>query len=109
MKKTAQGGHNVARGDLRQLEIGLQKIRTNIWMKRKLGVPITYDIQQVCATYVNLRKLSYQGEWTTFLLLLWSLRDYVIMVEYGHLKEPQRAVPAELWTGAGRLALSLIV
>ena len=95
--------------DLRQLEIELQKIRTNIWVERKLGVPITYNVREVCAAYENLRKLSYQGEWSTFLLLLGSLRDYVIMVEYGQLKEPQRALPAELWTGAGRLALSLIV
>lgn len=101
MKKTAHGGHNVAGGDLRQLEIELQKIRTNIWVDRKLGVPITYNVQPVCTAYVNLRKsLSYQGEWSTFLLLLGSLRDYEIMLEYGQLKEPQKAVPAELWTGA---------
>ena len=100
MKKTANGGHNVSGGDLRQLEIELQKIKTNIWVDRKLGVPITYNVQPVCAAYVNLRKsLSYQGEWSTFLLLLGSLRDYEIMREYGQLKEPQRALPAELWTG----------
>ena len=49
---------------------------------------------------VNLCKLSYQGEWPTFLLLLGSLRDYEVMLEYGQLKEQQRAVPAELLTGA---------
>ena len=99
MKKTGHAAYDVAGKDLRQLEIGLQKTRTNIWVKRKLGVPITYYTKEVDAAFANLRELSYQGEWPTFLLLLGSLREYDTMLEYGQLKEPQRAVPAELWTG----------
>ena len=74
----------------------MQKIKTDTWVARKLGVLTNYYTKELYTAYVKLLKLSYQGEWPTFLLLLGSLCDYRTMLEYGQIKKTQRAVLAEL-------------
>ena len=73
----------MAGGDLRQLEIELQETRTEIWVTRKLGVPKNYYTEKLYTAYLKLLKLSYQGEWPTFLLLSGSMSDHRTILEYG--------------------------
>ena len=101
IKETRHPAYNVALEDLSQLKMGLQIIRKGIWEARKVGYLALYCTQEVAKSRGNLCKLPvYQSVWQTFILLLGRVVDYDLVVRFDQLKEPRKAIPDELWTGA---------
>ena len=57
MKETGDPAYDVALEDLSQLEMGLQNVRANIWVARKVGYPAVYRTQEEAKSCENLCKL----------------------------------------------------